>query len=68
MLPFSTDSRYLYTPWYLSASTLTTVVLEEGITNIGTSAFRDLTKLKNLSLPDSLKSIGNSAFNGDLNP
>ena len=65
MLAFATDSRYLYTPWYLSASTLTTVVLEEGITNIGTSAFRDLTKLKNLSLPGSLKSIGNSAFNGD---
>ena len=64
-LAFATDSRYLYTPWYLSASTLTTVVLEEGITNIGTSAFRDLTKLKNLSLPGSLKSIGNSAFNGD---
>lgn len=40
----------------------TSVVLSEGIENIGNEAFQNCTQLLNISLPESLKSIGGCAF------
>lgn len=41
-----------------------TIIIEEGISEIGFSAFYHCESLKSITLPDSLQSIGNSAFNG----
>lgn len=54
-----------YTPWYLSANTMKTIILEEGINNIYNSTFSGLTNLSSVTLPDSLTQIGGAAFSGD---
>lgn len=46
------------------ASALEEIVFGEGIENIGNSAARDLTSLRTVTLPSTLKSIGESAFAG----
>lgn len=52
-------------PWAKYADQITSVVIEEGVTAVGTSAFKDLTKLESVTLPDSgLKKIGEAAFYG----
>ncbi len=45
-------------------TTITTVIVEEGVTTIGNSAFQKLSNLSSVTLPDSLQSIGASAFHG----
>lgn len=42
----------------------TTIIIENGITNIGNNAFRDLNTVKTVSIPASVTSIGTSAFEG----
>ena len=39
-----------------------TVIIEDGITHIGRSAFYDCRSLESITIPDSVKSIGTSAF------
>ena len=50
-------------PWseYL-AEDITSIVVEEGITSIGTNAFRGSTVAANVSIPSTLTSIGDYAF------
>lgn len=50
------------TPWYISASSVKRVVIQEGVTNIGNYAFLGCTALTDVIIPDSLISIGSSAF------
>ena len=40
------------------------LIIEEGVTSIGRSAFVNFSKLQTVSLPNTLTSIGESAFNG----
>ena len=47
-------------PWYSLA--VETVIIDEGITRIGNSAFLRNYRLSSVSLPSSLTSIGNTAF------
>ena len=54
-------------PWYSSVSSITTVVVEAGVTHIGNNSFRDFTNMTSVSLPDGLETIGNFAFNGCTN-
>ena len=49
-------------PWYSYRESITSVVVEEGITSIGDYAFYDLEYMTDVSLPESLKYIGASAF------
>lgn len=52
-------------PWYSSyASDITSIVVSEGITHIGNHAFTQLQKATSISLPSTLKHIGENAFNG----
>lgn len=46
-----------------SAPTITSVVIGDGITSVGKSAFEDMESVQNLSLPNGLKKIKNEAFN-----
>jgi len=46
-----------------SASTITSVTVEEGITSVGMTAFAGLTSLTTVALPEGLKAINSYAFN-----
>ena len=43
------------------------VVIPEGVTGIGNSAFEECEKLKSITIPDSVKTIGYEAFSGCQN-
>ena len=49
-------------PWCAGGMDVQTVVLEEGVTDIGSYAFRGCTGLTAVSLPASLTAIGEAAF------
>lgn len=49
-------------PWYEYRDTITRVELGSGIKNIGSNAFKDLTKLKAVVIKSELQKIGDSAF------
>lgn len=52
-----------YVPWYDYQKDIVTVVIENGVTEIGNRAFCNLTNLVNVTIPDSVIYIGNEAFN-----
>ena len=60
--------NYDYTgnqPWLNKGVEITSVVVEDGVTAIGSGAFRELTTLKSVTLPESsLTRIGEAAFYG----
>ena len=49
-------------PWAMWQSDIQTLIIEEGVTSIGSAAFCNCTALTNVSMPDSLLTIGNSCF------
>ncbi len=49
-------------PWDSVDESITTVVIEDGVTSIGNAAFAKLTSLTSVTIPDSVKRIGYSAF------
>ncbi len=56
----SGDETGNYAPWRFEK--VTSVVIEKGVTDIGTHAFEDMRSLKTLELPEGLKTIGGEAF------
>lgn len=54
-------------PWYHLREGITTVVIGEGIENVGKFAFKDLTELEKVRLPSTLKVIGVHAFRNCTN-
>ena len=46
---------------------ITTIVIEDGITRIGDYAFHNLTNLTTITIPDSVTSKGICVFKGDTN-
>lgn len=54
--------RY-YSEWnYLIIGNVSKIVIEEGVTHVGSYSFKDFVKAKEVILPQSLESIGGSAF------
>lgn len=53
-------------PWYDYKTEIETVIVEEGIENIGTLNFYGFTSLKSVSLPSTLKTISGSPSVGDV--
>lgn len=51
-----------FAPWFETRDKIINIVIEEGITNIGNTAFYDCNNLKNVKLPDSVTTIGEYAF------
>ncbi|MCR5802918.1 MAG: leucine-rich repeat protein [Clostridia bacterium] len=49
--------------WYDVSEDIKQVVIEDGVTNIGMSAFYYCTNLEKVTIPDSVTSIGENAFN-----
>ena len=57
------EYRYQKEPWYSYAKDITSLVIEKGITSIGDYAFGNYyDNLKDISLPDTLRSIEADAF------
>ncbi len=52
------------TPWYSYKNDIKTVIIEEGVTNIGRSAFSGCSGLTSVTIPNGVTSIGQSAFYG----
>ncbi len=58
---------YLGSPWTVgSGYDITDIIIENGITHIGNSAFAGMLKLENVSIPSTVKSIGKNAFSGSI--
>ena len=51
------------TPWYDISSTINTVIINEGVTYIGASAFEHYENIQAINIPYSITSIGDGAFN-----
>ncbi len=51
-------------PWYSQKSSITKVIISDGITNIGNYAFNICTSLQTAELAESVISINDNAFNG----
>lgn len=59
MADYSTSA---YAPWYSLRSQIQSVVIKEGVTDIGNYAFYNLTNLTSVSFANSVTEIGTSAF------
>ena len=65
-------TRYQETPWYNKSSTtgpvgfynIRSVNIEDGVTSVGSYAFRNCSTIQSITLPKSLISIGEYAFRG----
>lgn len=53
---------YSYAPWYESRTSISSIVIEEGITGLGDGAFYACTSANSVSMPSTLRSIGNRVF------
>lgn len=51
-------------PWKSNNTTILSIVIEDGVSNIGNYAFHYCRKLTSVSIPTSITSIGNQAFKG----
>ena len=58
---FASDSS-LIAPWNGFKDDITCVIIEEGVTNVGSFAFYNFTNLKSAILPEGMNSIENFAF------
>ncbi len=65
MWDYSRDERRLRTPGAAYAERITSLLLDEGVTGIGTYAFSLYPNLASVSLPPTLTRIGGGAFSGD---
>ncbi|MBQ4598704.1 MAG: leucine-rich repeat protein [Clostridia bacterium] len=61
LVPISEKER---APWYGSRASIDAVIIEDGVTSIGTAAFYNCSKVKSVQLPESLTDIDSYAFEG----
>ena len=60
--PMEDYASFTDIPWYQYKEEIQSVVIENGITSIGKSAFYDCSGLTSVTIPDSVTSIGKYAF------
>ena len=60
----SFEDASLNAPWRLYSTEITTIVIEEGVTYIGSYAFTQMGLVTSVTLPDSLEALGEGAFWG----
>ena len=58
------NTDLLFGPGNYDYEPITKVIIEEGVTTIGDSAFEDLDSLTSITIPDSVTAIGHYAFYG----
>ncbi len=52
------------TPWYSERKSIKTIIIDDGVTSIGSYAFYYCPELTSITIPESVTSIGNGAFSG----
>ncbi len=62
MQDYSSSSSGDMSPWYSYKDSITSVVIKDGVTHIGNSAFFYCSNLAQIAIPESVKSIGSYAF------
>ena len=62
------DYAYNAAPWYTSRDSIRSIVVDNSVTSIGNNAFRDTSKLENISISEGITSIGQWAFSGSSLP
>ncbi len=60
MKDYGTSSSY-YVPW-IDKSSVSSIVIDDGITQIGNDAFKGFSKITSITFPDSMTRIGDNAF------
>lgn len=55
-------TNYTSSPWKSYADRITAIVIESGVTTIGSHAFYELGKVKTATIPNTVTSIGEAAF------
>ncbi len=60
-------NSYNGAPWFVHKDSITSVVIEEGITGIGEMAFSNLNGLTSIHIPASVKSVSSYSFNNCYN-
>ena len=58
------DNYKNYSPWYSQRDKIKKLIIENGVINIGSAAFRSCSNLTSVIIPNSVTSIGSSAFSG----
>ncbi len=58
---------YRSTPWYDYRNQVTAVIIENGVTAIGSNAFFNMPQISSLTIPNSVTQIGDTAFYGCRN-
>ena len=53
----------IHSPWYNNTE-ITSVQIKDGVTNIGSDAFKGCSGLTSIAIPNSVTSFGGNAFNG----
>lgn len=53
---------YRSTPWYDYRNQVTAVIIENGVTTIGSNAFFNMPQISSLTIPNSVTQIGDTAF------
>ena len=61
---FDIDAQRGVAPWYREVSKINKIVIENGVTNIGTGAFQSCYNATSVTIPNSVTSIGDAAFMG----
>ena len=56
--------EYVDSPWYALRDAVTQIIIDEGITSIGSYAFADCWRVVQISIPNSVEKIGEGAFDG----
>ena len=65
MPDYSMKSSYYWSPWYVrSIDFVKKIVINDGVTNIGSYAFHRIENATSVTIPNSVTSIGESAFDG----
>ena len=59
MADYTSESQQ---PWYSNANNIEKIVINEGVKSIGAQSFRALSNVKQVTLADSVESIGDMAF------
>ena len=62
MKKYTTNSSSSYAPWYDYRFKVKTVVIENGVTTIGTYAFADFYNLNSVAISNTVTTIGSNAF------
>jgi len=61
---FDENEELCSSPWYSLRSLITTMNIEQGVTNIGDRAFYNCNNLTTVDIPNSIKHIGEESFFG----